>query len=192
MINILIIFYKILILNGLNLKKNVLVDGSLRDADWYLQYFNHLRFSFPKLKIAILSITASVETVFLRAAKRAKITGRIVPEKVLLDTINKIPKSLEKLVPQTDFYAHISNENNCEPQIDYCEMKHNDLQSIVWTMKCDKNQIVYYDEDSKVESIVEDWKEVFREVWVMQCGFPLHVDHHHIQHYQYQNSGPSR
>ena len=34
--------------------KNVLVDGSLRNAHWYLEYFRNLRDKFPIIKIAIL------------------------------------------------------------------------------------------------------------------------------------------
>jgi hypothetical protein len=63
--------------------KNVLVDSSLRDAKWYLTYYQNLRDKFPILKIAIINVTARLETVLARAAKRAKVTGRVVPDKVL-------------------------------------------------------------------------------------------------------------
>lgn len=45
----------------------MLVDGSLRDADWYEGYFESLRRSFKNLKIAILHITAPREAIFERA-----------------------------------------------------------------------------------------------------------------------------
>jgi len=35
----------------------VLVDGSLRNAHWYLEYFRNLRDKFPIIKIAILVST---------------------------------------------------------------------------------------------------------------------------------------
>ena len=46
---------------------NVLVDGSLRDADWYRGYFESLRKMYEHLKIAILHVTAPREAVFERA-----------------------------------------------------------------------------------------------------------------------------
>lgn len=59
---------EILTLAGLLAGKNVLVDGSLRDAEWYKQYFQRLRHDFPALRIAILHVTAPREAVFQRAA----------------------------------------------------------------------------------------------------------------------------
>lgn len=47
-------------------------------------YFNLLREKFPILKIAILNVRAKVETVLKRAAKRADVTGRIVPDSVCM------------------------------------------------------------------------------------------------------------
>lgn len=46
---------------------NVLVDGSLRDADWYRNYFRTLRRHHPRLRIGILHVTAPREAVFQRA-----------------------------------------------------------------------------------------------------------------------------
>lgn len=46
---------------------NVLVDGSLWDADWYRRYFEHLKKDYGSLRIAILHITAPREAVFERA-----------------------------------------------------------------------------------------------------------------------------
>lgn len=41
-----------------------------------------MRWKFPKLKIAIIYVTASPETILTRAKKRAEATGRLVPEEV--------------------------------------------------------------------------------------------------------------
>jgi hypothetical protein len=59
---------EILSLAGLQAGKNVLVDGSLRDADWYQTYFGRLRREFPALRIAIIHVTAPRDAVFQRAA----------------------------------------------------------------------------------------------------------------------------
>jgi hypothetical protein len=52
---------------GLQAGKNVLVDGSLRDADWYKTYFGRLRQEWPALRISILHIVAPAEAVYERA-----------------------------------------------------------------------------------------------------------------------------
>lgn len=58
---------EILTLAALQAGKNVLLDGSLRDADWYKGYFGRLREEFPLLKLAILEVTAPKEAVLARA-----------------------------------------------------------------------------------------------------------------------------
>jgi predicted kinase len=59
---------EILALAALQAGKNVLIDGSLRDSDWYQGYFARLRREFPAIRIAIIHITAPREAVFQRAA----------------------------------------------------------------------------------------------------------------------------
>jgi predicted kinase len=59
---------EILTLAGLRSGKNVIVDGSLRCASWYREYFARLRVEFPVLRIAIIHVTAPRASVFQRAA----------------------------------------------------------------------------------------------------------------------------
>lgn len=49
---------------------NVLVDGSLRDWEWYADYFNQLKKTYKKLRIAILYVSAPREVIFERAKVR--------------------------------------------------------------------------------------------------------------------------
>jgi hypothetical protein len=79
---------------------------------WYFQYFNCLRQSFPKLKIAILQVTADEESVLERARKRGKVTGRVVPDVVIQNTIAKIPASMALLSPLADCVSVFTNEDN--------------------------------------------------------------------------------
>ncbi|KAL9190466.1 hypothetical protein ACHAXT_007677 [Thalassiosira profunda] len=88
---------------------NVLVDGSLRDYEWYLQYFRDLRKRYPKLRIAILHVVAPRDKVFERAAHRAETTGRIVPRETLEASLQHVPLSVRKLAPAVDFFAEIDN-----------------------------------------------------------------------------------
>lgn len=59
---------EILVLAALHSGKNALVDGSLRDSDWYKTYFQRLREDFPLLRIAVIHVTAPRGAIFGRAA----------------------------------------------------------------------------------------------------------------------------
>lgn len=100
---------EILTLVGLQAGKNVLVDGSLRDHEWYRKYFSFLRREYPNLKIAILHVIAPRETVFQRAADRAKKTGRVVPQEVLENALEQVPKSVQILKPLADYFCELNN-----------------------------------------------------------------------------------
>eukprot|EP01035_Chromulina_nebulosa_P018489 gene18489-24202_t len=109
---------EVLILDALDQGKNVLVDGSLRDYVWYRQYILKLRSLYPNVKICILHVTASEDTVIRRAVQRAGKTGRYIPLDVMLSTINQINKSMEILAPLTNFVVSLSNEEGFkEPEL---------------------------------------------------------------------------
>ena len=59
---------ELLTLAALDAGQSVIVDGSLRDADWYQDYFAYLRQHYPGIKIAIFHVTAPREAVLERAA----------------------------------------------------------------------------------------------------------------------------
>lgn len=61
---------EVLVQVALDRGHNVLVDGSLRDALWYQNYFLQLRNDRPDLRIAILHVTAPRDSVFERASVR--------------------------------------------------------------------------------------------------------------------------
>lgn len=97
--------------------RNVMVDGSLKDSDWYQRYFDRLRKKYSgkggrKLKLGILHITAPRDAIIERARTRSQITGRIVPQHTLEETIVKVPESIKVLAPLVDFFAEIRNAPN--------------------------------------------------------------------------------
>lgn len=110
---------EILTLAALQRGKNVLVDGSLRDCDWYEIYFARLREEFPALRLAILHVTAPKEAVIQRAEERAKTTGRVIPRELLLETLQQVPYSVKRLSPLVDYHAEINNP----PDTDDVELK---------------------------------------------------------------------
>lgn len=105
---------EILTLAALQAGKNVLQDGSLRDANWYQQYFSRLRKEFPSVRQAILHITAPREAVFRRAESRAESTGRIVPRALLEATLEQVPRSVNILAPLVDYYAELNNADEVQ------------------------------------------------------------------------------
>lgn len=105
---------EILTLAALQAGKNVLVDGSLRDSDWYQIYFARLRREYPILRIAILHVTAPRDAVFQRAADRAFQTGRMVPKETLEKALEQVPKSVKILAPLVDYYCQLDNKPNAD------------------------------------------------------------------------------
>jgi len=100
---------EILTAAALEAGRNVLVDGSLRDTDWYGEYFAKLRAQYPRLQIAILHVTAPRDAVFARAKERALRTGRVVPQELLVQAMEQVPRSVAILAPHVDYFGEINN-----------------------------------------------------------------------------------
>lgn len=100
---------ELLILASLESKRNVLVDGTLKDWRWYINYFSTLRQSYPTIKIAILHVDAPKETIIRRVRERGAKIGRIVPMEKLQETLDQVPISMDKLRSQVDFFCTFYN-----------------------------------------------------------------------------------
>ena len=176
---------EILTIVALNEGKNVLVDGTLRDAVWYSTYLDSLHTKFPRMKFAIIHVTAKEETVLQRADKRAEITGRLVPKDIILEAMAQIPYSIKALAPQVNFMATFDNESD-EPVLLWSSSKNPQpfyiCESVVSTkiggFDIDGHKIEYSREDDANRSLSgtpatalsEDWRNRFRETWKMQCA----------------------
>lgn len=90
---------------------SIIVDGSLQDHEWYKEYFFQLRRLHPLLRIGIIEVRASLQTCLSRAASRAQLTDRRVPHVIIKDAHIKIPISVSKLKPLTNFTCTIINED---------------------------------------------------------------------------------
>jgi predicted kinase len=111
--------------------RNVLVDGSLRDAAWYRSYFGTLRDSYSRLQIGILHITAPRDVVLQRANERSKTTGRVVPRETLEHALEQVPKSIALLRPECDYFAEIHNAHSLQLRTGTW----NDFQQ-AWSQNC--------------------------------------------------------
>jgi len=108
---------EILQARGLYNRRNVLIDGSLRAADWYAEHISTLRKNYPGIRIAIIHVTCAEETVLARAASRAKKTGRVVPEDILKASMKQVPESVKKLSPLVDCTFRIDTSKDGDPQL---------------------------------------------------------------------------
>lgn len=103
----------ILFYHALDNHRDVLVDGSLRDVDWYSSLIQEtIREKYPDYRIAIVHVTARDETIRQRAKDRAKTSGRTVPTDLLEDSIKQVPKSVEALTSLVDKVFTIANNDN--------------------------------------------------------------------------------
>jgi len=95
--------------------KNVVVDGSLRDAAWHEAYFRSLRSRFGSnedhgtLRIGILYVTAPTDEIYQRVEQRGASTGRAVPPEFLERSMREVPEAIERLRPLSDFFLHVHN-----------------------------------------------------------------------------------
>eukprot|EP00301_Raphidiophrys_heterophryoidea_P014689 c23136_g1_i1.p1 GENE.c23136_g1_i1~~c23136_g1_i1.p1 ORF type:complete len:726 (-),score=154.13 c23136_g1_i1:13-2160(-) len=101
---------------ALRRKQNIWVDGSLRDHEWYSGVFDDIRERFPEYSIAIFYVHASEKAVRERINKRAKITGRTIPERLIVDSLKSTSQSVSILTTKVDFVANILNEG-AQPQL---------------------------------------------------------------------------
>ena len=62
---------ELLTLHSLKEGKNVLIDGSLRNAEWHKSYISSVQDEYPTIRTAILHVIASEETVMARCLRRA-------------------------------------------------------------------------------------------------------------------------
>lgn len=102
---------EILTEEALNRGNNVIVDGSLKDAAWYKAYFESLRRKYPKLKLGIIHVTAPLEDILHRVEHRARTTGRRIPMDALMDSLEKVPKSVDELSHHVDFLLEVDNSS---------------------------------------------------------------------------------
>ena len=87
----------ILLEYALQNQRDVLVDGSLRDVDFYTDFFQRIRTEYPSYRLALIHVTADPAVIYRRAADRAIKTGRAVPTDLLEASIRQVPVSVSRL-----------------------------------------------------------------------------------------------
>jgi len=95
---------------------DILVDGSLRDVDYYKQLFLRIRNEYD-YRIGIILVTADPEIIHERASQRAEKTGRSVPDDLIDESIEQVPRSVKELTPFANVVFEIENNNDGPLQI---------------------------------------------------------------------------
>jgi hypothetical protein len=91
--------------------KNILVDGSLRDSEWYQTLFKRIQKDFPHYVLCIMYVSASSTTIKDRAHKRAIKTNRTIPTHLLQESIDQVPLSVQALCQLTEYTFEITNDD---------------------------------------------------------------------------------
>jgi len=94
--------------------RNVLVDGSLKDASWQRSYWERLGDRFPGLVIGMVYVTAPRHELTERILARERATGRGIPRSELEDSLRRVPEAVSRLKPSADFWVHVHNRNENE------------------------------------------------------------------------------
>ena len=167
-----------MILKALNTGRNVLVDGSLRDSYWYHLYITNIRIKYSKVKVAILYVSCKIETALKRAKNRALITGRVVPEEIIIESYKQIAHSIEILTPITSFVAQFTNEDNTNnnnnseniqiPENNECLKKENSEPQLLYA-KINENDLIV-EHDLCILPTDSNWRELFHNIWKMDCS----------------------
>eukprot|EP00467_Chlorarachnion_reptans_P019800 CAMPEP_0114500416 /NCGR_PEP_ID=MMETSP0109-20121206/7950_1 /TAXON_ID=29199 /ORGANISM="Chlorarachnion reptans, Strain CCCM449" /LENGTH=347 /DNA_ID=CAMNT_0001678071 /DNA_START=260 /DNA_END=1303 /DNA_ORIENTATION=- len=109
---------EILVQEALKRSHNVVIDGTLRDYEWYKIAISKFRKHYPDHKIAIVHVTAPLHIIRNRVRQRALLTGRLVPDEDIRKSYAQVPDSVDKLSPLVDFFARIINdEEGGEPKL---------------------------------------------------------------------------
>jgi hypothetical protein len=92
--------------------RNVIVDGSLRNADWYQGQFRRIRKQYPQYSILILYVKANEATIRERIVKRAQDPkdGRHTPESLALQSIEEVEGSIHLLRDLADLTLTVDND----------------------------------------------------------------------------------
>ena len=151
---------------GLAESKHLLVDGSLRNVDWYAALFQRIRQDYPHYRIAVLHVVARPETVYARAAARAKQTGREVPQRMLDLAMEEVPMAVERLGMLADYAAQIRNDEGADLVLErVCSGGHG------WRQTVSEDETGDHEEGCVVEDV--SWEALgaqFRDIEGLESG----------------------
>ena len=127
------------------------MDSSLRHSSFFHTMFTNIHLRFPSHRIALVNVQCDSDIVFERAKKRAKTTGRVVPESDIQQSIDAVPDSVAMLTDLADVVVHIDNS------FDSAFHKTPNLLQIQWNdRKVNRSKAIVLDNPS--------WN-LFHDIW---------------------------
>lgn len=110
---------EIITLQTLTDHKNLIVDGSLWNAQWFLQYLTLLRACFTSYSFGVVYVTAERSTILERVRRRGLVTGRIVSLALLEQSMRLVPQSISSILASNalDYFVHIDNDHPSQLRI---------------------------------------------------------------------------
>jgi predicted kinase len=124
-----------LTLAALQAGRNVILDGCLRQAQWYVPYIRGLRDSYPHLSVGMIHVTADLDRILDRARAHAEDTGRKLDETIIQDlALQHIPASIKIVKPEVDHCFVIRNDDRLELEGggDWGEFTSTFVQTCAW------------------------------------------------------------
>jgi predicted ABC-type ATPase len=112
--------HEILFRSAIEEKKNVIIDGSLRNSGFFRDYLERVD---PEYYITILHVVAPLEVCIERAEARAKHTGRLVPIESIKESFKKCPGAVRDLAEIADWVVEIENGEEKSDSFPQVELK---------------------------------------------------------------------
>jgi len=110
---------------ALSMRKHTLIEGSLRDHVWFRDVFNDINTRFPEYNITIVYVYAPAHIVRERIFKRARETGRNIPDHLIQKSLIECNDSVKFLSNKVDFVIKVNNSGGRIPQVDALEWNDN-------------------------------------------------------------------
>lgn len=95
---------------------NLIVDGSLRDHEWYSIYINLIKTQYCLYTIIILFVSASYANILIRNSKRAKLTKRTIPKDCIKDAYIQSPIAFDILKKLVHKHYEINNDTETDKE----------------------------------------------------------------------------
>ena len=89
---------------------NLIIDSSLRDGNWHLNYINWIKQTYPNYDIIIIFVAASWTRILERNIKRGEITRRVIPLECLANAFKQSPISFKLLKNNVDKHYYVFND----------------------------------------------------------------------------------
>jgi len=137
---------------AIKLNKCILIDGFIRDLQWYQKRIGTDSLDHPNYLFALIHVVAPSELIYDRLEKRTIKTGRNIPLITTEKSIEEIPEFVKELSGSVHFTVTINNDEDEMPTIIEPPMKMLDGHKYKWFINRFENVWKELDKKSKDEN----------------------------------------